>query len=387
MEQQPIRILQVLTIMNLGGAETMIMNYYRHVDRTKIQFDFLLHREERGFFDDEIESLGGKIYRMPAIAPQNYVKYKKRLNVFFNEHPEYTIVHSHLNALSSIILGIAKNKNIPTRIAHSHLAVEATVFQKIFKKNTDIKATLKDTIQSLIRQRVKKVATHYFACGQKAGDWLYGEKNKQSVTVINNAINASVFTYNPEKAKKIKQELNLNGKKVIGHVGRFNEQKNHFFLLKIFYEVYKQDNNCVLVLIGDGNLKPKIEKEVANLGIEKQVHFLGLRDNIPELLQGFDLFLFPSLYEGLPVTVVEAQASGLKIVTSSTVTKEVNITGLVTYVNLDTPETEWANTVISNLDYDRKNTLNNIKEGGYDIHENAKNLQNFYLNENNNVRN
>nr|WP_238567179.1 glycosyltransferase [Jejuia pallidilutea] len=173
----------------------------------------------------------------------------------------------------------------------------------------------------------------------------------------------------------------------MGHVGRFNEQKNHFFLLKIFYEVYKQDNNCVLVLIGDGNLKPKIEKEVANLGIEKQVHFLGLRDNIPELLQGFDLFLFPSLYEGLPVTVVEAQASGLKIVTSSTVTKEVNITGLVTYVNLDTPETEWANTVISNLDYDRKNTLNNIKEGGYDIHENAKNLQNFYLNENNNVRN
>ncbi|GAL70761.1 capsular polysaccharide biosynthesis protein [Jejuia pallidilutea] len=117
------------------------------------------------------------------------------------------------------------------------------------------------------------------------------------------------------------------------------------------------------------------------------MHFLGLRDNIPELLQGFDLFLFPSLYEGLPVTVVEAQASGLKIVTSSTVTKEVNITGLVTYVNLDTPETEWANTVISNLDYDRKNTLNNIKEGGYDIHENAKNLQNFYLNENNNVRN
>lgn len=387
MEQQPIRVLQVLTIMNLGGAETMIMNYYRHVDRTKIQFDFLLHREERGFFDDEIESFGGKIYRMPPIAPQNYFKYKKKLNAFFDKHPNYKIVHSHLNALSSIILGVAKNKNVSTRIAHSHLAVEATVFQNIFKKNTDIKATIKDSIQSLIRQKVKKVATHYFACGEKAGDWLYGKNNKQNVTVINNAIDASLFTYNLVKSEHIKKALNLTGKKIIGHIGRFNEQKNHFFLLKIFYEVYKHNNDCVLVLVGDGNLKPKIEKEVANLGIQKNVYFLGLRKDIPQILQSFDLFLFPSLYEGLPVTAVEAQASGLKIVTSTTVTKEVNITGLVTYVSLETPETEWANIVINNLNYERKNTLNKIKTGGYDIYENAKNLQNFYLKENQNVRN
>jgi glycosyltransferase involved in cell wall biosynthesis len=385
--EQPIRVLQVLTIMNLGGAETMIMNYYRHIDRTKVQFDFLLHRQERGFFDDEIESLGGNIYRMPAIAPRNYFNYKKQLNLFFDNHPHYAIVHSHLNALSSIILEIAKQKNISVRIAHSHLAVESTVFQKIFKRNTDIKATIKDTVQSLIRQKVRKVATHYFACGEKAGDWLYGKKNKQNITVINNAINASLFTYDIEKSKKIKASLNLAGKKIIGHVGRFNEQKNHFFLIKIFYEVYRRDKNCVLVLIGDGNLKSKIEKEVQNLGISKNVHFLGLRDNIPELLQGFDLFLFPSLYEGLPVTLVEAQASGIKILTSSTVTKEVNITGLVTYENLDTPPLKWAEIVLDKLSYDRKNTLEQIKDGGYDIYENAKNLQNFYLKENQNVRN
>ena len=379
---EPTRILQVLTIMNLGGAETMIMNYYRHVDRTKVQFDFLLHRQERGFFDDEIESLGGKIYRMPAISPKNYFSYKKQLHVFFDEHPEYKIIHSHLNALSSIILGVAKKKNIPVRIAHSHLAVEAGVLRKIFKKNTDIKATVKDSIQSLVRGKVAKVATHFFACGEKAGEWLFGQKNKDKVTIINNAINASLFTYNASKSQKIKEAFSLLNKKVIGHVGRFSEQKNHFFLIKIFNEIYKKDNNCVLLLIGNGTLENKIKAEAKRLNIDKSIRFLGLRDNIPELLQGFDLFLFPSLYEGLPVTLIEAQASGLKAITSTTVTKEANITGLVTYLDLEKSELDWAESVLSHIDYNRKDTLNQIKKGGYDIFENAKNLQTFYLNKN-----
>jgi glycosyltransferase involved in cell wall biosynthesis len=381
-KEKPIRVLQVLTTMNLGGAETMIMNYYRHVDRTEVQFDFLLHRQEKDFFDDEIKSLGGKIYRMPAISPKNYFSYKKKLNLFFDEHPEYKIVHSHLNALSSIVLSVAKNKNIPYRIAHSHLAIESLVLKKILKKNTDIKATIKDSIQSLVRGKVAKVATHFFACGEKAGDWLFGQKNKAKVTIINNAINASLFTYDPAKANKIKEEFGLKNKKVIGHVGRFNEQKNHFLLIKIFNEIYKKDNNCLLLLIGDGNLKDKIKEEAKRLNIDENIHFLGLRDNIPELLQGFDLFLFPSLYEGLPVTLVEAQASGLKIITSSTVTKEVDITGLITYIDLEQPESDWAESVLSNINYNRKDTLNQIREGGYDIFENAKNLQTFYLNKN-----
>ncbi|MBF8149563.1 glycosyltransferase family 1 protein [Winogradskyella sp. F6397] len=379
-KDKPIRVLQVLTIMNLGGAETMIMNYYRHIDRTKVQFDFLLHRQERGFFDDEIESLGGKIYRMSAIAPKNYFIYKKNLNLFFDKHPDYKIVHSHLNALSSIILGVAKKKNIPFRIAHSHLAVEPLVLKKVIKKNTDIKATIKDSIQTLVKGRVTKVATHYFACGEKAGNWLFGYKNKTKVTIINNAINASLFTYDAIEAKKIKNELNLENKKVIGHIGRFNEQKNHFFLIKIFNELYKKDENCVLLLIGDGNLKTKLKEEAKRLNIDKNIHFLGLRDNIPELLQAFDLFLFPSLYEGLPVTLIEAQASGIKIITSNTVTKEVDITNLITYIDLDRPAEEWADYVLANIDYKRKNTLSKIKQEGYDIFENAKKLQNFYLN-------
>ena len=379
-QQKPLRVLQVLTIMNLGGAETMIMNYYRHIDRTKVQFDFLLHRQERGFFDDEIEFLGGKIFRMPPISPKNYFSYKKELSLFFDNNPNYSIIHSHLNALSSIILSIAKNKNIPVRIAHSHLAVESSVLKKIFQKNTDIKATIKDFIQSTIRSNVPKVATHYFACGEKAGNWLFGKKNKSKITIINNAINASNFTYNNITSKKIREELKIKNKKVIGHVGRFNEQKNHFFLIKIFNEIHKRNKNVVLVLVGQGNLQSKIEEEVRRLSIEKYVYFLGVRDNIPELLQGFDIFLFPSLYEGLPVTLIEAQAAGLNIITSNTVTREVNLTNQITYLNLDKPIGFWATEVLSKINYSRRNTLKEIKNAGYDIYENAKTLESFYLN-------
>ncbi|MFV9551014.1 glycosyltransferase family 1 protein [Algibacter sp. PT7-4] len=387
-KEKPIRVLQVLTIMNLGGAETMIMNYYRHVDKSKIQFDFLLHRSERGFFDDEIESLGGKIYRMSPIRPHTHFLYKKKLEQFFDEHPEYNVVHSHLNALSSTILKIAKAKGIQTRIAHSHLAVEPYVLKKIFKKNTDIKATIKDAIQSLIKYKVKKHATHFFACGLKAGEWLYGKNNASKITIINNAINSSLFTYNPNLSLQVKKELGVSGKKVIGHVGRFNEQKNHFFLIKIFNEILKKDKNCVLALAGNGNLMSPIKKEVKKLEIKNQVLFLGLQKNIPKLLQGFDLFLFPSLYEGLPVTLVEAQSSGLPIVTSNTVTTEVDITGLITFLDINNDsESKWAKTVLNKLNYERLNTSSQIKKGGYDIYENASKLQEFYIKTNTNVRN
>lgn len=385
--EKPIRILHVVTMMNLGGIECMLMNYYKSIDRNKVQFDFLVHREKKGPFEDEIESLGGKIYRMLPISPKNYINYKKKLNLFFKKHTEYKIVHSHLNALSSIVLKIAKKNNIPVRIAHSHTAIEPYVFKNILKKNTDIKATIKNTVQNLVKYKVAKNATHFFACGVKAGEWLYGKNNSSKVVVINNAINSSLFLYNEEKAAEIKKKYKLTGKKVIGHVGRFNEPKNHSFLIKIFKKILEKDLNSVLVLIGIGNLMDPIKKEVERLGIKDHVLFLGIQNNINDLLQGFDLFLFPSLYEGLPVTLIEAQASGLRIVSSNAVTTEVDITGLITFLNLKSSETEWADTVLNKLNYKRLNTFEQIKSGGYDIHENAKNLQNFYLRTDIDVRN
>tara|TARA_R110001583_G_scaffold41160_3_gene131006 strand:- start:3420 stop:4583 length:1164 start_codon:yes stop_codon:yes gene_type:complete len=380
--ETPIRILQVLTIMNRGGAETMIMNYYRALDKTKIQFDFLLHRFEEGAFDNEILALGGRIYHMPSINPLNYIKYKKKLNDFFKEHKEYKIVHSHLNALSSIILSVAKKNKVPVRIAHSHLAVAPYVVMNIFRENTDIIATIKDFIQSLIKFKVSENATHFFACSKKAGEWLFGKNNSEKIIIINNAINASLFSYNNDLAGKAKKSLNLFNKKIIGHIGRFNEQKNHFFLIKIFKEIYDKDNDFHLVLIGDGNLRFLIEQEVKKLNIKNNVHFLGLQKDISFFLQAFDLFLFPSLYEGLPVTLIEAQASGLKIITSNTVTPEVNITNLISFVSLDKTEKEWANLVIDNMTYERVNTEQIIIKMNYDILENANRLQIFYLENN-----
>lgn len=374
---KPIRVLQVLTIMNVGGAETMIMNYYRNIDRTKVQFDFLLHRQEKGYFDEEILSLGGHIYKLCPITPFNYFNYIKELNAFFDKHKEFYIVHSHLNALSSIILSVAKKKNIPFRIAHSHLAVEPSVLKKIFKKNTDIKATLKDYLQTLIRPKILNSANIFFACGEKAGVWLYG-KNHQ-FKIVNNAINATKYKYDYETRKNLKKKLGLEGKKVIGHIGRFNEQKNHYFLIKIFNEIFKKDKNSILLLIGEGNLKDKIMTEAEKLKIHQKIRFMGLRTDIPELLQCFDIFLFPSLYEGLPVTLIEAQASGLRVITSTTVTTEVDITGLITYVDLRKSESVWAEIVLNKINYIRENTLEGVIKGGFDISSNAKNLQEFYL--------
>lgn len=385
--EKPIRILQVITIMNRGGAESMIMNYYNAVDRNKVQFDFLVHREDKGAFEDDIIALGGNIYRMPAISPSNYADYKKKLDQFFKTHNNYKIVHSHLNALSSIVLGVAKKHNVPVRIAHSHIAIESDIYKNIFKKNTDIKATVKDTIQSLVKHKVAKKATHYFACGEKAGNWLFGKKNADKVVIINNAINSSMFLFDETKSKKIKEDLNVTNKKVIGHVGRFNEQKNHFFLIKIFNEIVKKDANCVLLLAGIGNLMDAVKQEVERLGLNEHVRFLGIRSDINELLQGFDLFLFPSLYEGLPVTLIEAQASGLPIVASDTITTEVDLTGLITFLNINEPASNWADIVLKKLNHNRQNTFEQIKNGKYDIYENAKNLQNFYLKTYSDVRN
>ncbi|SHJ59732.1 Glycosyltransferase involved in cell wall bisynthesis [Arenibacter nanhaiticus] len=375
----PKRILHVLTSMTRGGAENMVMNYYRAIDRTRVQFDFLLHRDEKSAFEDEIISLGGKIYKIPPITPKNYFLHQKVLNTFFKNHPEYQIVHSHLNALSYFILKASKKRAIPIRIAHSHTSIEP-FYKKIFIKNTDLKTTVKDTIQSIIRYKVPKYATHYYSCGIKAGKWLFGSKNKE-VTVINNAIDASLFTYDPIKSLKAKKTFNINGKIAIGHVGNFVEAKNHSFIIKIFHELLLIKNNFVLVLVGYGYYGSKIEKEVIALKLEQNICYLGVREDIPNILQAFDLFLFPSLYEGLPVTLIEAQASGLKIIASDTITKEVAITELITFCSLRKSEKEWAELIIKNLEYTRRNTFQEIVDGNYDIFQNSEKLQEFYLNQ------
>ncbi|MFS0822738.1 glycosyltransferase family 1 protein [Bacillus sp. 1P02SD] len=362
---KPIRILQVVTIMNRGGLETMLMNYYRHINRDKIQFDFLVHREEEGHYDKEILALGGRIYRMPQIRPGNYRKYFKLLDEFFLLHNEYKIVHSHINENSSFVLKAAKKAGVPGRIAHSHLS--------------DLGIDLKLPFRLYARFNMKDNPSDYFACSKNAGNWLFGKKIPKKITILNNAVNANEFKFDINVRKKVRKELNLEDQIIIGHIGRFNKQKNHTFIIDIFQEIIKRKPNSILLLAGDGNLRTLMEKKVQKLGLSNSVRFLGVRNDISKLMQAFDVFLFPSLFEGLPVVLIEAQAAGLRCFASDSITKESDITGRVEFISLEESSGKWAGKIIK-ATYDREDTRNNISEKGYDTSTMSKWLTNYYLN-------
>ena len=358
----PIRVLQVVTHMDRGGLESMLMNYYRHVDRNKVQFDFLEHRQERAAFDDEIEALGGKIYRLPRLVPWSK-SYLTALNQFFDDHSEYKIVHVHQDCLSAIILKAAKNHGIPVRIAHSHSA------------NQD--KNLKYPVKLWYKRYIPKYATNLFACGREAGDWMFGGAPYQ---VLNNAIDAAAYTYNPEKRAKVRKQLVLTDELVVGHVGRFSQPKNHPFLLKIFAALLKKEPNAVLLLVGGGDDMPKIQAKAQELGIAERVRFLGVRSDVADLMQAMNVFVFPSLYEGLPVTMVEAQASGLPCLISDKVPLEcILIKELVEAIPLSESPNIWAEKILAKRGTPRSDRRAEIAAHGFDITTEAVKLQEFYL--------
>lgn len=362
MDEQPIKVLHVVTYMGRGGLETMIMNYYRHIDRSRVQFDFLVHRFERADYDDEIEALGGTIYRLPRLVPWSR-NYRGALNSFFEGHPEYKIVHVHQDCLSSFILRAAKQHNVPIRIAHSH--------------NSNQDKNLKYPIKLYYRRQIPMFATHLFACGNDAGAWMFRGAPFQ---VLNNAIDAKKYRYDPVQAKQIREELGLPADGfVIGHVGRFALQKNHEFLTDIFAEVQKRKADARLLLVGDGSLRSEIESKVNSLGLSEKAIFAGVRSDVPALLQAMDVFVFPSMYEGLPVTMIEAQAAGLPCFISDKVPLECKITDLVTQIPLQASAEQWAEQILAAQSPERKDTYNEMVAAGFDIVENAKWLQDFYL--------
>ncbi|WP_405206750.1 glycosyltransferase family 1 protein [Aquimarina sp. LLG6339-5] len=371
-----IRVLQVFTIMNRGGAESMIMNYYRKIDKDKVQFDFLVHRKEKAAFDEEIESLGGKIYRFDPINPLFPGDYYQKLRLFFKEHKEYDIVHSHLNTFSCFPLKIAKEFDIPCRIAHAHIAIDDVSFMSLFSNKESKKETFKKLIKLQLKKKVKKDATHLFSCGDKAGKWLFGDST--SFITMNNAIDTEKFSHNSTVANKYKEDFNLKNRLVIGHVGRFASQKNHAFLLKIFSAVLNEKPDCDLVMIGDGPLRKVMEKEAESLGIKDNVHFLGVRADVPELFQMFDVFVFPSFYEGLPVTLIEAQAAGIKVFASDSITTEVSLTDDIEFLSIDKPAVYWAAKIIETDASKKNNNTEKIVKGDYDIVSNTKKIHEFY---------
>lgn len=359
---EPIRILQVVTYMGRGGLETMLMNYYRNIDRSKVQFDFLTHRSKKADYDDEIEALGGKIYHLPRLNPFSR-SYLSALDRFFKEHREYQVVHCHQDCLSGVVLKVAKANGVKFTIAHAHSASQ--------DKN------LKYLIKVIAKKNIKKYSDQLFACGDEAGKWMF---ETDDFKVINNAIDTDLYTYNQEKSLEVRRILGIEGKFVVGHVGRFNYPKNHKFIVDVFDEVQKIDPDSVLMLVGDGDLRGEIEDKVKALGLVDKVKFMGVRSDVNELMQAMDVFLFPSLYEGLPVTMVEAQAAGLKCIISDKVPTECALTNNVQVVKLEDSPKIWANQVLEYKNYERRNTKQDIEKANFDIKANAKWLQEFYLN-------
>ena len=359
------RVLQVVTHMNRGGLETMLMNYYRSIDREQLQFDFLTHRPYEGDYGEEIKQMGGKIYHLPILNPFSG-SYKKTLRLFFSEHPEYQIVHVHQDCLSGAILKIAKECGIKVRIAHSHSA----------SQDKDIKYPIK----LLFRRNITRHATALMACGSDAGNWMF---HGADFLVLNNAIDTHLYVCNSAKRDRMRTKLGIDQDElVIGHVGRLDYPKNHLFLVDIFHQVKRLIPHAKLLLIGDdtGDFADRTKEKVRSLGFEDSVIFAGIRSDVPDLLQAMDVFVFPSNYEGLPMTMVEAQAAGLPCLISDKVPIECKMTDLVQQIPLSAGAEVWAKAAMKSAkETVREDTSVQIKAAGFDIAENAKWLQNYYL--------
>lgn len=360
------RILQISFDMSRGGAETLIMNIYRNIDRSKIQFDFLLHNKEKSAYEDEINTLGGKIYRIPRFLGYNKPTYDKNLERFLLDHPEYTIIHDHLMDSATETFKIAKKLG-RTTIAHSHI--------------TQNKLSLDNFIRFFFRKDIYKVSDYRIACSNDAGRWLY--RGKADFIVLKNGIETEKFSFSLENRRKTRKVLNLKETDlVIGTIGRCVEQKNQKRVIEIFQDFHKENKNSKLVLVGEGPLEDDLKLQVKRLGIENVVIFTGSIENTNEIYSAFDCFLFPSLYEGLGIVLVEAQTNGLPCIISSTIPKDVDlINSLIHRISLNDDNNVWVKAIQKSKPLENRTKAPAIvKKAGYDIKDVAKYIENFYMN-------
>ena len=358
-----IRVLQIIGTLERGGAETFIVNLYRNIDRTKIQFDFAIYNEpsENSYYKEVVE-MGGKVFLLPPKAKGILYNFKA-IQKIIREH-SYKIVWRHSDGcMGAIDLLAAKSAGASRTILHSHSSQTKGI-------ELAVHYALKSFIGSFVTDR--------FACGNKAGHWMYGRK---PFNVIKNGIYVENFKYSHESRNQYRQEYQLQDKMVIGHVGRFHPVKNHQLIIDIFEKLMKQTSEVALVLIGEGELFAQIQELVKEKGLGKEVLFLGARSDIPELLQMMDVFVMPSLYEGFPVTLIEAQAAGLPCVVSSVISNEVDVTGNVSFVDLDAPVDVWAEKIVEKRGSKTEDNTEKLKAAGYDITDVAKRVEEYILEE------
>ena len=364
MRKKPIRVLQIIGDVVGGGVEQVILNYYRHIDRNEVQFDFILHNGALKSYVDNIESLGGKVYK---ITPYKSNPVKTVLEMYKIMKGNYQIVHSNMNALSVFPLFAAYLAGVPVRILHNH--------------STDTKAEpLRTFVKHLLRPFARLFANEYWACSKLAGEWMYGKQAVADgkVTIINNAIDLKQFAFDEAKRNKLRKELGLQDCFVIGHVGRFMKQKNHDFLVDIFAEIVKEQDDVKLLLIGDGPLREQIENKVKTLGLDEKVIFTGVRSDVADLYNAMDVFVLPSFYEGLPVVGVEVQANGLPFLCSSNVTREILISDRIELLKLEDGVKAWAEKILAFVNKKRIMASKDISKSGFDIEVEAKKLGERY---------
>ena len=351
------------------------MNYYRNIDKDKIQFHFLCDEDSTNIPYEEIEKMGGKVIIIPPY--QRLFEYQKELYRIFKEN-NYKIVHSHISTLSVFPLRIAKKAGVPIRIAHSH----STSNKKEWKRNL---------IKNILRPFSKLYANQFFACSELSGRWLFGEKafKNDKIKIINNAVDLEKFKFNKEKRNEIRKKLKIDENIIlIGHIGRFVTQKNHEFLIDVFNEIIKkrkQENfDSKLILIGQGNLKENIIEKIKYLGLQDYVIFTGQTTNVSDYYNAMDIFVLPSLYEGLPVVGIEAQANGLLCEFSTDMTKETKVLNTTKFISLKETAKKWAEIILEDYkNFKRKNSFEEMTQNNFNIIEEAKKLEKYYINLNN----
>lgn len=365
MDSKPIRVLQILGIVAGGGVEAVIMNYYEHIDRNQIQFDFVVHNNSPVDITEKVEAMGGKVYKVTPYTKNVFAFMYDIYKIIKKNH--YTIVHSNMNTLSAFSLFAAWMAGVPVRILHNH--------------STSVPSETKRNIMKMVlRPFAKLFANKYLACSRLAAEWMYGKNCVASgkVTIIHNAIDLKKYAFDQDKRDRIRKKLGIENKFVIGHVGRFMYQKNHEFLIDVFSEVAKSEPNVVLLLIGDGPLKSQIMQKVKNLYIEDKVHFLGLRFDVQDLYNAMDLFVLPSYYEGLPVVGIEAQANGLPIIVSEYVTNELHASNLIQFLPLRYGQKKWANIIKEKAFFERMNVSTELEKKGFEIYKEVASLMQLY---------
>lgn len=368
--EQPLRVAQVIGKMNTGGVRTIVLEYYKRVDHTKVQFDFYVDADSTDVPRSEIEAMGGRVFTVPPY--QKLPQYLRALTQQFREN-HYTIVHAHINTLCVFPLFAAWRAGVPVRISHSHSTAHKSEGKRVLLKY-------------FLRPFARLFSTDYFACGEKAGRWLYGDRcfDKGRVTVLPNAVETPRFLYDLAARTALRKELALaEDAFVVGHVGRFMHQKNHAGLLDIFAAVRSKRPDARLLLVGEGELMAEIEAAVqtrADIGAESVV-FTGVRSDVNKLYSAMDVFCLPSFYEGLPVVAAEAQTSGLPCVFSDKVTQEAAMTVLARFVPLEAPPAVWANAVLdaATAKAPRRSWNGEIIEAGFDSAREGKRLETYYL--------